>query len=300
MNVDGIRISCYVLDDERRVISQRGLKAGLGMNATGGARRLVDFVASLRGKAEVINALSVRISSPIRFRMLSGGTAHGYEATLLADLCDYVLDARREGRLNESRQGHIAAQCELLVRGFARVGIIALVDEATGYQHFRPRRALAEILEKYISEKLVGWAKRFPDEFYREMFRLKGWNYEALVPGSNKPGVVGRYTRDIVYQRLAPGVIEELERLNPTVAPGRRKVKHHQFLTEDIGHAELREHLAKVITVMQLSSDWDDFKSKLRRVLPRKWEQGDFADLFPDPAFADSPAGEDAATARRA
>ena len=178
--------------------------------------------------------------------MLSGGTAHGYEATLLADICDYVLDARSDGRLNEARQGHIAAQCELLVRGFARTGIIALVDEATGYQYLRPRRALVEILEKYISERLVGWAKRFPDEFYTEMFRLKGWNYLALKPGANKPSVVGRYTRDIVYQRLAPGVVEELERLNPTVAPGRRKVKHHQYLTEDIGHAELREHLAKV------------------------------------------------------
>jgi len=270
-----------VLDTEQRVISQRGLKDGLGMNATGGARRLVDFVTSLGGKPSTTQDLTVRINNPIKFRMLSGGTAHGYEATMLADICELVLDARKHDRLHSS-QSHIAEQCEIVVRGLARVGIIALVDEATGYQNFRPRRALAEILERYISDKLLDWAKRFPDEFYIEMFRLKGWNYHSLKPGANKPGIVGHYTRDIVYQRLAPGVIEELERLNPALSPGRRKDKHHQWLTEDIGHSELREHLAKVITVMKLSSDWGDFKTKLRTVLPKKWEQSEFADLFPD------------------
>lgn len=275
------RIQCYVLDDEQRVISQRGLKAGIGMNATGGARRLTKFASSLGLKPEITNDLAVRINNPIRFRMHSGGSAHGYEATLLADLCDAVLDARARGTLNR-QQSHIADQCEILVRGFARVGIIALVDEATGYQHFRPRRALAEILEKYISDKFLDWAKRFPDDFYIEMFRLKGWDYDSLKPGSKKPSVVGKYTWDIVYQRLAPGVIEELERVNPAVRPGQRQVKHHQWLTEDIGHAELREHLAKVITVMKLSNDWGDFKKNLRKVLPKKWEQTEFADLFPD------------------
>ena len=271
LDAQGIKINCYVLDTEQRVISQRGLKDGLGMNPTGGARRLTRFVASLGGKPLLVNELAVRINSPIKFRRESGGAVHGYEATLLADICDAVLDARRHKRLNH-QQAHIAAQCEVLVRGFARVGINALVDEATGYQYLRPRRALAEILERYISDKLLGWAKRFPDEFYVEMFRLKGWDYGSLQPGANKPGVVGKYTRDIVYQRLAPGVIEELERLNPVVSPGRRRNKHHQWMSEDIGHAELRERLAKVITVMRLSREWLDFKTKLRLVLPKKWD----------------------------
>jgi hypothetical protein len=78
-------------------------------------------------------------------------------------------------------------------------------------------------------------------------------------------------------------VIYELERLNPPMSDGRRQHKHHQFLTEDIGHAGLREHLAKVVTTMQLSDDWDDFRSKLGRVLPKRWEQLELADLFPTP-----------------
>jgi hypothetical protein len=39
-----------------------------------------------------------------------------------------------------------------LLRGFARVGIIALVDEATGFQRDRTKDALSKILEAYIAK----------------------------------------------------------------------------------------------------------------------------------------------------
>jgi hypothetical protein len=48
---------------------------------------------------------------------------------------------------------------------FARVGIIALVDEATGYQEVRDHEALQEILKRYISEELLVWVRTFPMEF---------------------------------------------------------------------------------------------------------------------------------------
>jgi P63C domain len=76
-------------------------------------------------------------------------------------------------------------------------------------------------------------AKKFPDEFYQEMFRLKGWPWQGM--SINRPQVVGYYTRDIVYARLAPGIVEELERRNPKDDKGERRGRHHQLLTDDIG-----------------------------------------------------------------
>ena len=62
---------------------------------------------------------------------------------------------------------------------------------------------LEEILEEFISKELVVWAKRFPDEFYEEMFRLKKWPY---IPKSTKrPRFAGKLTNDLVYEALAPG-----------------------------------------------------------------------------------------------
>jgi hypothetical protein len=94
--------------------------------------------------------------------------------------CDAVLEAWKRGALGE-QQRHIADQAEIFVRAFARVGIIALVDEVTGYQENRDRQALHQIMEAYIAKVLLPWTKRFPDEFYRELFRLRGWTFDQMA-----------------------------------------------------------------------------------------------------------------------
>ena len=88
----------------------------------------------------------------------------------------------------------------------------------------------------------------------------------------NRPSVVGRYTNDIVYKRLAPNIIEELEIRNPKNSSGNRSVRHHQWLTEDIGNPALAQHLYAVIALMKASTSWDKFMSSLERALPK---QGD-------------------------
>ncbi len=159
------------------------------------------------------------------------------------------------------------AACDLLTRGLARIGIIALVDEATGYQYDRPRQDLAEILEQFISKQLCAWAKTFQDDYYKELFRLRGWSYRSF--STKRPILAGKLTVDIIYQRLAPAVLRELQRLNPANAKGRRKHKYFQWLTPDIGHPKLKEHLSAIIALMRSSDTWDDFKRRLDRALPK-------------------------------
>ncbi len=166
------------------------------------------------------------------------------------------------------------------MRGLANVAIIALVDEATGYEKLRKRQALAEVLDRYLSDKLNPWTKTFPDAYYENLFRLKGWDYKTLSPGDGKPAEVGKITREVVYRRLHPGIVEELDRQNPQVVPGRRLYKHHQWLSDEIGHPALREHLAKIVTVMQLSDGWIEFERNLGKVLPMRDEQSYFDEFF--------------------
>jgi hypothetical protein len=166
------------------------------------------------------------------------------------------------------QQLHIAEECETLIRSFARVGIVALVDEATGYQEIRDKTALQALLDKYLRKEHAVWAKRFPDEFYQEMFRLRGWQWRGMK--INRPSCVGTYTKDIVYERLAPAILDELERRNPPNANGNRKHRHHQFLTDDIGHPALAQHLFAVMAFMRISKSWSDFKLQMDRAFPRK------------------------------
>jgi len=73
----------------------------------------------------------------------------------------------------------------------------------------------------------------------------------------------------LVYSRLAPGIPEELERLNPKDDKGNRKSKHHQWLTEDIGHPALAQHLYATIGFMRAASTWDQFYRMMQRAFPK-------------------------------
>lgn len=235
-----------------------------GGSATG-ADRLAVFAGSKGVSSFISNDLTATINNPIRFVSPGGGTpALGYPATVLADICDAVLAARQAGKLHY-QQEHIAAQAEILVRGFARVGIIALVDEATGYQKDRAKDALAQILEAFVAKELQPYVRAFPAEYYEELFRLRGLKYPPENP-KFRPQYFGLLTNDIVYERLAPGLLEELKK---QAAKDEKKKHLHRRLTQEVGHPRLREHLASVVTAMKLSNDYPDFISKLNRLHPR-------------------------------
>ncbi len=270
--ISGIKLPAYVLDDGTRVLSQRGLQTSIGLSRSGGeggARRIGVFLTGIFDKGIDIKDLNTRIDNPINFKPIHGGIAHGYEATILADICDAVFEANKQGKLLK-QQAHVAKRCEILMRGFAKVGIIALVDEATGYQEVRDKLALQKILDKYLLADYAKWAKRFPDEFYELMFKFKGWQWKGM--SVNRPSVVGKYTNDLVYERLAPGLLKELKKLNPPDERGNRKARYQQWLTEDIGHPALQRHLAILIAFMRAAPNWAVFHRNVERALPKLGE----------------------------
>lgn len=98
------------------------------------------------------------------------------------------------------------------------------------------------------------------------MHRLKGWDYAR---DGQHPGIVGHYTNDIVYARLAPGVLEKLQQLNPVQLEGGRGHRHHQHLTENEGYPMLQQHLAVAIGIMRGSAGWKSFRRSIDRSLPK-------------------------------
>lgn len=270
LKIADLEIPCYVLEDGRRVLSLGGMIKSLGMSGGGAGRgegdRLANFATGKAITPFISNDLLSRIKSPIRFQAPTGGsTASGYEATILPDICDAVLSARKAGVLMK-QQEHIAHQAEILVRGFARVGIIALVDEATGYQKDRAADALSKILEAFIEKELQPWVRTFPAEYYEQLFRLRGLAFPTTTV--QRPQYFGVLTNDIVYNRLAPGVLDELKKVADRNEQGRPKHKFFQKLTTNIGYPKLREHLGSVVTLMKLSTNYADFKTKLDAIHP--------------------------------
>lgn len=279
LRIGPVEIPCAVLKDGRRVLSGTGIANALG-GRSGAAKRLKTeaekggahmpvFLASKSLLPYVSKDLVEGPLKPITYQ--AGDTeVEGYAAEALPEICNIWLQARQDGALNP-QQADRAQAAEIVMRGLAELGVIALVDEATGYQDTRDKDALQAILDKYLQKEFAAWAKTFPDSFYREIFRLRGWPWNAMSVA--RPGVVGRYTNDIVYERLAPGILEELQHMNPVREGGGRSRKHFQHLTEEVGHPALAQHLHAVIGLMRASATWEQFKTMLDRAFPKKGTQ---------------------------
>lgn len=271
--IGDIEIECYVLEDGTRVLTQASFLSSLGRHrrAKSSRGRNADLPPVLQGKAiePYISETIREKAKPITFAPPTGGRASGYNAELLPGVCEAYLKAREAGLLSKPQE-RTAAQAEIIMRGLATVGIIALVDEATGYQEVRARDALAKILEEFIDKELQVYVQTFPPDFYAEMFRLRGLNYPP--ESMQTPRYFGHLTNDVVYKRLAPGVLKELQKVTPKNKSGRRKHKYFQHLTTNVGYPKLREHLGSVVTLMKISDTWDDFMLKLEQLHPRVGE----------------------------
>jgi hypothetical protein len=274
LKIGEIEIDCYVLQNGERILSGRALTKALGLSGRGSGMNR--FLESKSLTSFFGDSLRNAINDPIQFLSVKNSklNSFGYKAIFLPEICNAILDAN-DAKPLPPQQKKLAFQAKILSRAFSTVGIIALVDEATGYQEIRDRLALQEILEKYISLELRKWVKTFPDDFYKELFRLRGWNYTTAT--TKRSGFVGKLTDDLIYRRLAPGVRDELRRLTPKNNKGKLKDKLHQRLDENFGITSLENHFISVITLMKASSSWIQFDRMINRVLPR------FGDTIPLP-----------------
>lgn len=276
LDLNGFKISCAVLEDGTRVLVNRSLANALGVKGAGAYWRrkqksegalLPEYLSAKYLSPFISDELHAKISNPIPYINNNNVLTEGVPADLLADICDVYVKAGEKGALPDSQ--NIANTAYKILLAFSKVGIIALIDEATGYQYDREKDELQKILKAYISEELLPWQKRFPDVYYRELFRLNGWDF--TVHGIKKrPGVIGKWTNTLVYEQLPQGVLDELKAKTPKSDAGNKTARYHQLLTLDVGEPNLNAQIGQIITLFQLSDNmqhmWQQFeKLKLRQ-----------------------------------
>jgi hypothetical protein len=279
------------LPNGKRLLSQGTFLKAIGRSRTPkagtGAFSSVDGLPFFL-QAELLRPFiseELRLSTtPILFRLKSGQRAVGYDALLLPMVCKVYQDLRdslmaklvgkdkadaAQGRRVYAQYEHIIKTCDTLTHGFAQRGIIALVDDATGYQADRARDEALKIVEQYVSPAyLIPWTQRFQHDFFREAYRILGWEYRA---GSVKhPQYLGKFIIKYVYEPLPPGVLEELKRKLPKNESGNRRAKLWQALTPDTGIPHLDRQLTAITTVMQLSDGKHEFEENFDRLFGKQ------------------------------
>jgi hypothetical protein len=283
VDIGNATLNAAVLADGTRLLSQADFLRSIGRSrspkaGTGILSSVDDLPFFLRAKALnpfVTNELRSS-TAPIFYNSLSGAQQVGYRHDLLPKVCEVYLAFRDHALANTGRVPkqfeHIIEACDLLMRALAHVGITALVDEATGYQYIRARDELQKVLTKYLRDYRAKWAKVFPDEFWIKLFKLKGIEYDPS--NMRKPQYVGHWVNNLIYSRLAPGLKTKLQELNPVQGTGTRRDKHHQWLTEDHGVPELRDHLSNTMFLMDIyladqNPNYKAFEKALDKVKPK-------------------------------
>ena len=269
--IGDIAIGCAVLEDGTRVLSERAVHRAFGskrggshwrrMKANSDGATLPSFISATNLLPFVSSDLQDALMTPILYAASSGGTAaNGIKAEMLPEICGIYLKARREGKLHPSQE-HMAMQAEVLMEAFAKVGIVALVDEATGYQKQRGHDALRLLLSKYIADGLQKWIKTFPDSFFAELDRL--YNNKPTTSRA-RPQYYGLFINKFVYEPMENGYVKsELDKLNIDDT-GKRKARFHQWLVDD-GRSMLIYQIGRVQGLMEMCKDIENFKSAAKK-----------------------------------
>lgn len=267
----GIEVECYVLNDENKtaVISQRGMGIALGLGEFGS--RLPTFIGGKIISQYVGHELSEKLSNPLIFQDLSPGTnippqtrIHGFDVTILIDLCKAIIKAESDGKLLKS-QARIAKQAHIILNASAKAGIQGLVYALSGYD--RTKEEIITAFKLFVQEEAQKYEREFPTELYEEWHRI----YKIPVPQRGKPWNFKFLTIDHIYYPLAQsnGKILELVRANKA-KDGDRKKKLFVFLSE-IGTKALRMQLGRVLGIAETSADQEDYERKIReRFGPQK------------------------------
>lgn len=268
--IGDIDLDCAVLEGGTRVLSERAVHRAFGSKRGGshwkrvkeleGGASLPSFLSAKNYLPFIGRELEAALEKPLVYSVSAGATpANGIRAELLPEICGVFLSARRAGKLHPSQE-HLAMQAEVLMEAFAKVGIIALVDEATGYQHDRSHNALRLLLSKYIAEGLQKWLKTFPDSFFSELDRLYGND----TSHGKRPQYYGKFINKYVYDPIENGYVKrELDKKN-IADDGKRRGRFFQWLNDD-GRNILIHQLGRVEGLMEMCSDSDHFKTVAKK-----------------------------------
>jgi hypothetical protein len=284
LDLAGMKLPSAIIkgpDGIQRVISENGITNAILGTRSGASKRLKKaaseegallplFVAPRQLKPFITSDLLDGPLKPIDY--IDGDRLiRGYDASVLVAVCNVWLRAREAGALQRQQLAK-AQKAEILTRALAHTGIAALVDEATGYEKVRPQNALQEYLALIVRKELAAWVKKFPDEFYENIYKLKGWAWPGM--SKNRYSVVGHYTNNLVFDRLAPGLLRDLQSKSPKNEKGYRPNKLHQWFTEDVGDPMLAQHLHSLVMFQRLAIangyGWQRFLHMIDQVLPRR------------------------------
>ena len=148
IKLDNMEIPCYVLnfgDEEIRVLSQREVVKLISGGRESGA--LQKYLKARALESTLPPEIRHNYSDNILIFNTGTVTVNGVKASTVIDICNAYIKSHQLGLLQHS-QIKLAIQSQVFVSACAKVGIDAIIDEATGYEYFK-KNDRTNIKKKY-------------------------------------------------------------------------------------------------------------------------------------------------------
>lgn len=270
-----VELDCYILQDGTAILNKTKMMQVLGRKWRGKSRsESPTFIGAQNLQPFIKPELKEKLKGTEFYdgpRLVSG-----YEADILPLVCDVYLDARTAGALTVS-QLPIAQTCEMLVRAFARVGVVALIYEQLGFERYKHPEALRLLIESYLTEDARKWAKEFPDELFFQMDRIYG---NVRTTSRNRPQYYAKFLRKYIYEPIEKGmVLNRLDEVNPVNEKGNRSHRHHSHMTTEIGLPALQAQIWQVVGALKISANKRKFEEAFARMMGAAWTPNMFEDV---------------------
>jgi hypothetical protein len=274
LQIGDVEVEVYRLKDNRRMISKKAMARALNLKSAGGNA----FLRTMTRKGiddALTDELRHKIANPLNFRRPGADSAavgqviDGYEGTLLIDVCIAIIEAKKKNALSTSQE-FLAVQAEIIIRSAAKLGIIALIDEAVGFGE-RAKDEYRKQFQQFIKSEWSQWEQEFPNKFADMLYSIYG--YKRFDASSTKhPRFFAKFTRKFIYHPLANShgmILEMLDEQNPVVySNGGRKYKLFQFLSKEVGLPAIRAHLWQVIGIGNASRNIQQFEKNFYKAFP--------------------------------
>lgn len=262
----GADVECeaIVLADGRRGFNRRQLVAIAGFTGNVTGSRFGHFLAEISP-----NALKIYEDTSSKVSMPNGATANFISCDVVPEFASGVIHQALDGTLHPQRR-MLIAPCLKIQDSLARVGIVALIDEATGYQYHRAPDALQDLFARLIRNTAADWERRFHPDYYQAIYKLFGWQYDQTV--SQRPHIIGKITLQWVYEPVFPPEILV------AIKERQSSEKMHQWLTDEGGLKLMEKQRDAVMMIARSSADHQDFEARCSVAFFRR---GQMSILYP-------------------
>ena len=260
LNLLDMDIPVYVLSNGQRVVGRTSAAEMLSDIKGGGSLEKYIGVSSLKPFINTDIVLERMVSFSLPEVQGLKREVKGLPADLLIEICQGFVNAlhaehRSEATLTD-RQRQMAIKAGMFVSACAKVGLDALIDEATGYQYDRAEQALEVKLRAYLADEMRKWEKTFPDQLWVEFGRLTNWKGSV----TQRPKYWGKLVMELVYEYLDPDVADWLKTHAPRPIHGQN---YHQWLSEQHGLKRLTEHIWMLIGMASACHSMMELKQKM-------------------------------------